>query len=193
MSMFTVFVALNVMCSITEVRKELDLRAPPPEPVGADFVPHVYRGRIVGLSQTTVTIQPVNGLSMREISYLPDGSTREKVYVQDNTQPPLKFVFSDLMVPKVGGQPLVPSGHRATDVQVGDIVYLNRQHLRGVDTCIRIEIERRPGGRVPPAVGDERRRSPAHRWDNKRNAEQFAEEAFAPKWAPAMLLHFQQR
>jgi hypothetical protein len=144
--------------------------------VGEDFVPTTYRGRVVGLTNKTVTIKPGGSVQTNEVSFHPDKTVKEeRVYIQDNNQPPRLFVFGDQLLPRPNGACPVQHGHRIADLQMGDVITIGCSRFRGVDHCTRIEIYRRPGGKVPPAVGDDKL-SVQNRWDTRRNAEQAREE-----------------
>jgi hypothetical protein len=165
---------------------DLPRPAPMPIPVPKDWQPGSYRGRVVALTDKTVTIKPEGNLRMEIVSFHPDGTVKEKlVYVQDNTQPPRVFTFSDRLLPRPNGQPGVAQGHKISDVRLGDVIYINCSQSRGVDHCSEIEIHRRPGGRVPPALQDERlselgkrlgKDFNQSRLDTQMNAAQTAEE-----------------
>jgi len=151
----------------------IDVPRPPPIqiPVGEDFYPGHYRGRVIELTPWAVTIKFEGYVQMnRIISYHPDGTVKvEQVYIQDNNQPPKDFVFHRRLL----RGPY--RGHAVYDLRVGDVVEVSCARFRGVEQCSEIEIYRRPGGKVPPVVGEED--APAeNRWSVRMNAEQAREE-----------------
>jgi len=140
-----------------------------------DWVPIGFYGRVVALTPQTVTVKPEGNLTATLTWRSLDGTEHKKVYVQDNTKPPREFTFSEMLKPGPNGVGGAAYGHRVSDVQVGDVVHISCTRTRGVDYCRAIEIYRRPGGQVPPAVG-ETDVSPEHRWSVRMNAEQAREE-----------------
>jgi hypothetical protein len=150
--------------------------APGEVPVPKDWPPPAYYGRVVGLTDKMVTLKLVRGLRIERIAFNPDGTEKWKqVYVQDNNQPPKVFVFADQLIPKANGRIAVQTGHRMADVRIGDEIHIGCYQGQGVEYCAGIQIYRRPGGRVPMAMNEEKI-DPEHRWDTKRNAEQVREE-----------------
>lgn len=154
-------------------------------PVGPDFQPPAYHGKVVEITKKTVTIRLEGYLQFNEISYLAEGTKRERVYIQDNDQPPKEFVFGDQLILRPDGVSLVKDGHNISDLRVGDVVRIGRNQWLGIDYCNMIQICRRPGGKVPPAVEDERwsklgkesgKNLDHARWDNQMNAAQAREE-----------------
>lgn len=156
-------------------------------PVGKDFVPNSYRGRIIDLTGKTMIVKPEGVVTIGEIKFLPGGIKEKRAYVQDNTQPPRTFVFSGSLLRMSGLDstyrgavaPLGGDHHKVGDLEVGDIVYIRCGRDEGVDYCYDVQIHRRPGGRVPPANEDGK--LPHHRrWDTAMNAKQFVEEKVFP-------------
>src|SRR5262249_38080327 len=98
------------------------------------------------------------------------------IYKQDNTKPAMSFVFSANH--KRIGVSSGPGQHKLADVRVGDVVKIDCYCYSGVMHCLGIEVHRRPGGRVPPAIGDnDLPKEYRHMgYDVCRNREQFAEE-----------------
>jgi hypothetical protein len=83
---------------------------------------------------------------------LPDGGV---MLIQRQDQPARRFPVTDLLAG--GGFPrdvLPQNTYRPADVRVGDEVHIRCKLVGGVDTCYAICIDRRPGGRVPPAPGE---------------------------------------
>jgi hypothetical protein len=162
--------------------RDSDRAEPPPEPVGPDYVPSWYYGKVVGITDKAVTIKLEGDVKLDPIEGLPGGIQKKWVYVQDNTQPPLEFIFADNLFPGRRG-PKTPrcSEHQVADLRVGDVIELRRQRMRGGDYCIGIQIQRRPGGKVPPAIGDAKAQ-PEHRVDNRMNTEQYLEETLIPAY-----------
>jgi hypothetical protein len=165
-----------------------------------DLLPSYY-GRVVSVTGEAVTIKPEGVLKFEYKQALADGAVKRWERVQDNTEPPRTFVFSDsalsingtLPATKLAKGPIsvnCPVGeHKISDLRPGDVVWIGCQRFRGIDLCTDIRIQRRPGGKVPPAIGDDKA-SPKNRIDNGANAAQFGEETLAPKWIPWMLIHF---
>ena len=163
-----------VVCSLAEPTRgrEPEL-APPPRRIlnQVDEFPHIFMGRVAAMTGQTITLKPEGYIKFT--TQLSTGEAYElvSVYKQDNTKPPRTFVFHrDLLRGIVERR-----HHKIADVQPGDVVWIDCRRLEGVDFCIEIEIWRRPGGRVPPAFGDNVE-SPKLRVDNFRNAEQAQEE-----------------
>jgi hypothetical protein len=162
---------------------------PEPEPVGPDWVPTSYCGKVVGLTAQGVVIKPQGALKILEITPLPNGTTRERVYVQDYTRPPREFVFSDALFPdRPGSKRSMLFEHWPADVRVGDFVFISCNRLRGTDYCTRIEIRRRPGGKVPLAIGDDKLPI-KERIATQLNAIQAREEEIT-RGLPRLFLHF---
>jgi hypothetical protein len=80
------------------------------------------------------------------------------------------------------------TGHRLRDVRIGDWITIELAPARDGHVCINLGIYRRPGGTIPPA--EDTHLPEGFRLHNRRNAEQFVEETFVPKWVPWMLVHF---
>src|SRR5581483_397791 len=116
-------------------------------PVGPDFQPPGYRGRVEQITEKTVTIKLVGYLQFNEIWYT-DGIKYERKYVQDNNQPPMEFVFHQDLIPRPDGLRIVQRGHSISDLRVGDVIQIGCSRWRGIDYCCVIEIHRRPGGKV---------------------------------------------
>ena len=107
-----VLVGLSLTASGSDMPRPAPIPRPQPEPVGPDWVPCDFCGRVVGITEKGQTIKPERGLKIFIIKPLPDGTTREWVYVQDNTQPPREFVFNDCLFFDRPG-PKTPSVRRA--------------------------------------------------------------------------------
>jgi hypothetical protein len=160
--------------------------APAAIPVPKDWQPGAYRGRIVALTEKSVTIKLEGIVRMEAITFNPDGTVKQKCfYTQDNSQGPRAFTFNNALTPGPNGKPSVQSGHKVSDLRMGDVVYVLCTHAKGVDYCGEIEIHRRPGGQVPPAIQDEMliqlgkkigKDLTDSRWDVRMNAEQILEE-----------------
>jgi hypothetical protein len=143
-----------------------------------------YQGRVVAVTEKTVTIRPEGLLWVASIKYL-HGGTLTRRYTQDNSKPPRTFTFcDDLLHDRASGRSL----YKIADLKIGDAVLISCGRHNGVDYCINIEIQRRSGGTVPPSQDvflPEKFRHSA-----RMNAEQFAEETFAPHVVPWLLLRF---
>jgi hypothetical protein len=135
-------------------------------------LPPSFMGRVTAVSEKHLVLKPEVGLTLTTTHYTNGRPFRTTVYVQDNTKPPRTFVFSPTYQPLHGE-------HKHSEIQVGDLVYLRCIRKDGVDICFGVQIHRRPGGRVPPIIGDDKT-DPSHRWDNRRNAEQWIEETLIP-------------
>ena len=173
--------------------------APPPKPartpVGADYEPDVFLGRVESMSDRMITVKPEGRLRVEFTRRTSEGVREEWYYEQDNNQPAKTFTFSDCMLQHNGV--LLPPGRRGhqppdrceyliADVRVGDRVHVSYGTLRGELLCTSLTIMRRPGGRVPDACGDD---DPAYKVkvSTQRNALQCAEETIAGKWGPRLL------
>ncbi|MBX9627779.1 MAG: hypothetical protein K2X82_28535 [Gemmataceae bacterium] len=121
--------------------------------------------------------------------------TGEVMYVQRAALPARRFPVDRVLA--AGGfheEEMLGSTYRLADVRVGDEVtlWLQRDGPEGV--CRAVQIERRPGGRVPPAPGERPDDpDPYHAWVN---AYQDWEERGIPlpdKYDPAKLSEQAQR
>lgn len=170
--------------------------------VGPDELPPSYMGQVTAVSGETIVIKPKGNHKITATLSLGGGKVEQLAdYVQDNSKPPHSFVFSNELLYYNGTLPatrfpkrglgLTPQGglHKISDVQIGDIVWITCRRDQGTDTCIEIQILRRPGGKVPPAFDDEKRDAKS-RIDNGRNAEQFIEEKVVPKLIPRLFVRF---
>jgi hypothetical protein len=93
------------------------------------------------LTKTSITIQFDN-----------QKDQKPKQFMVSETLAAGKFAMERRRKP---GQPSWPSVmpaemYRLTDVKVGDWVLIMYAHLEGGDICDHIQIQRRPGGKVPP-------------------------------------------
>jgi hypothetical protein len=142
-----------------------------------DEVPPSYYGKVVEITKYTVTIKPQGNLKVYTHRNVGGVMVEESVYVQDNSRPPQSFVFDERLFPNSSSH--VQRGHRISDVKVGDVIQISCGEFRGMAHCFGIEIYRRPGGKVPPAIGDDK--TSLNRWDARMNGEQFAEEKVLPR------------
>ncbi|MDY3563102.1 hypothetical protein R5W23_004601 [Gemmata sp. JC673] len=157
-----------------------------------------FLGRVESVCADGVVIKPQGDMRMRWLARHPDGTPRaEHVFVQDNTQPARTFGYEDSLRMFCGlplthgvrpglGHSTHSGEHKITDVLVGDIVLASYRQQRGEWVCMAIRIQRRPGGRVPEAVGD-KDTTIGRKVVTRMNAEQFVEETIAGKWAPRLL------
>lgn len=167
-------------------------------PAGAGYVRTHFSGRVLAVGDETFTLKPEgNPTTQESFSFHPDGAIKEKrIYVLDTPQDPTTFMFDDSLLMFNGRK--IPAGrwaglgqsprydeHRIADLRPNDLVWIRCRRIKGIDYCNSIQIQRRPGGKVPPAIGDGTKPH-KYRVDVRMNAEQFAEETFAP-W---MLLQF---
>ncbi len=167
--------------------------APPPEmaPVKAkpEEVPSTYKGIVVAVTDKTVTIKPSGDVTITK-SRIGEGGKKEVVwvYTQDNTKPPQAFVFSDAALWANGtlpfanraGKPALAVNsnsrlHKISDLCLGDLVEITCGDVGGTVYCNEIAIIRRPGGQVPPTIGDDTL-PVADRVCTQRNAAQAREE-----------------
>jgi hypothetical protein len=153
-------------------------------PVGPDYQPSSFRGRIVGFTKTGVVVKPEGTNIELDSVMLGDGPTKTvkwvAVYRQDNTRPPRQFLLGDCLFPDRPGSKTARVGeHQVTELRVGDIVSLCYSKPVGVEVCTYITICRRPGGKVPPAIYDESfdGKYYSNRHDVRCNAAQFVEES----------------
>ncbi len=154
----------------------------PQTPVPPDWDPPTFCGRVIALSDKGLTIKPEGWVMLGIISYNADWTLKTNmIYKQDNTKPPRSFVFHGHVLQTLGR-----SGHKVTDVQVGDVVRIECRRLHGIANCVDIVIERRPGGGIPPALDTDT----PEKWRKHTlmNTQQFVEETVVPKWIPRMLM-----
>jgi len=152
-------------------------------PLRADFYPGIYMGKIASVTKNSITIKLCGAPKIICSETLPDGTIAESTYVQDNTREPVELAFSPaLSKGERDSSPNYGTDHGVADLRVGDLVYLDYyRSLAGMDTCKAIGIQRRPGGKVPPAHHDLSGQNKFRgRWDDKCNAEQFMEEVGMP-------------
>ncbi len=166
--------------------------APTPKPgrtpIGPEYEPTTFKGRVESFSNEKITIKPEGYLRI-DLTWLDaDGVRQERYYEQDNSRQTTKtYTFSDRMLQHNGV--LLPPGRRGhqppnrceyliADVRVGDLVHVSYGTLRGELLCTSLTIMRRPGGRVPDACGDD---DPAYKMkvSTERNAAQFAEDTLS--------------
>lgn len=130
-----------------------------------------------------------------------EGVREEFYYEQDNSQPTRVFAFTDRLLTIHGAR--LPANrvwegsrdrgeHTIADVRLGDRVCISYHTVRGEERCYHLSIQRRPGGRVPDAHGDD---DPAYKMkvSTERNFSQFTEETIAGKWGPRLLSAFRRR
>ena len=153
---------------------------------GPDYVPGFFVGRIVNLSKDSLVIRPERGGSEETTTTLPNGKPARLVYYQDNTRPPQEFVFHDCLFPdRPGSKAPRFYEHNVGELQCGDVVAIQCAVLKGVRYCTHVAIIRRPNGKVPPAIGDDRN-DREWRLDVRCNAEQFIEEKVIPIKLPRL-------
>jgi hypothetical protein len=152
--------------------------APEPREKGERRVPCPgYEGKVVGLREKTVTIDGTFTRLYKE-DPLPGGAIKKTLISYDDGPNPRTFTFHPNLLRPV---PWFNTEHRPADLRMGDIIIIEVSHEDPrVEYCVSIEIHRRPGGRVPPAIGDESISNPRYRWDNRRNVEQAWEERGVP-------------
>jgi len=171
--------ALVMLCASPGGADPLKL-APGEVPVPKDWAPPAYVGRVIGLTDKTVSLKLVRELRIEEISFNPDGSEKSKmVYIQDNNQPAKLFVFHEQLLPRANGVAGPQDSHTVADLRLGDVIKIrSSRDIRGdrhVEYCHSIRIQRRPGGQIPPLVID-KALPLEHRWHTKMNIEQAREE-----------------
>ena len=124
----------------------------------------VFNGKIIAITEDTITIQKWRSVA-RVFRVSPTVASKRIPLPQS-----------------------VGTGHRLGQVCVGDMVCFDLAHARDGYVCVALGIYRRPGGTIPEAEDDH---LPAKsRIHNRRGAEQFVEEVFAPKVIPHLLLRF---
>lgn len=99
--------------------------------------------------------------------------------------PAKTFVLGEDLA-KGGYSGLDSDSYRVKDVGVGDLVDVHYDRRNGVDICKTIRIDRRPGGRVPPAPGE--KPDAFHKHHEQANAHQDWEDFRTPyprKYWPA--------
>ncbi len=179
-------VLVLVSLPIATARPAEPEKRPAPKPVGLDYYPHVYSGRVMLINEEVIIIKPEGDLRTMPTSFHPDGTVKEqRLYVQDNTKPPKTFTFSDELLlhngtlpaaRRVGLHVSAPTGqHKISEVRSGDFVFINSWRGKGIEYCTSIQIQRRPGGKVPPAHWDDKT-TYKYRIDTQMNAEQAREE-----------------
>ncbi|MDY3555052.1 hypothetical protein R5W24_004187 [Gemmata sp. JC717] len=174
--------------------KQAPRKAAPP----AGYDPMCFLGRVESVCADGVVIKPQGDMRIRGCSFHTDGTPHsEYLFVQDNTQPARAFGYEDSLRMFCGlplthglrpglGHSTHSGEHKITDVLVGDVVLASYRQQRGEWVCTAIRIQRRPGGRVPEAVGD-KDTTIGRKVVTRMNAEQFVEETIAGKWAPRLL------
>ncbi len=138
----------------------------PGVPVTKDFDafdPPVFGGKVVALTKDGVTIKPEGAWGSAHIVCQPDGTMKEVCrYIQDDTQPPRTFVFTEDMLYQSGLNPTYrgPGApylwHPVTDVKIGDTVEIGCVHTPAKVYCTRITIKSRPDAQVPPTILEKR-------------------------------------
>jgi hypothetical protein len=128
-----------------------------------------YEGWVTHLTRDSLTIQKPGGFGWRQVSTSRGRVVFEArwdiVYSESRT-----FRASAVLAagefPTDGHAERMPSySYRLTDVRLRDKVCIGYTQLEGVDICIDIRIDRRPGGLVPPAPGEH----PKRREDRKHH------------------------
>jgi len=166
-----------------------DLTKPPPVvivlPAPPDYVRGDFCGRVVARGEETITIKPEgNPKTQESFSFYEGGIKEHRIYLLDDPKEPQTFVFSNELhwhngggvgAPPPGGVMSHDGKHKIDDLRCGDLVWIWCCRINGIDYCTAIHIGRRPGGKVPPAIGDAKTES-ERRVDTQRNAEQACEE-----------------
>jgi len=152
---------ISVIACFVGVTTPTACRAQFPPPGDADFINQRYYGRVNELTKDSITIEAPEE-TWRRYGWGPDGRPEEtKVVVP--AQAPRRFPVSEALasgqVPReprqLAGRPFrynIPPSYmyRLTDVKVGDWVHIKYARVARVEICDHIQIEKRPGGRVPP-------------------------------------------
>lgn len=103
----------------------------------------------------------------------------ETVVVHRADQKPRRFpAGQDLRAGGFDSRATPRFSYRLADVRIGDEVVASCELVGGVDSCRRIKIHRRPGGRVPPAPGQ--KPDDPNPYHEQANAEQEFEEFGTP-------------
>jgi hypothetical protein len=151
-----------------------------------EFRNHTYGGTVTDITKTSITIEAPES-KMTIFRFTPDGKpmgTPQEVVIP--AQPPKLFHASETLANGKYAKDGVTRGtHLLTDVKKGDKVTIQHSRVNGVDICESVRIFRRPGGKVPPAAGDEKLAN-NQRWDTQRNGEQFIEEKVIPGFLPKL-------
>ena len=106
-------------------------------------------------TEGAIAIAPRSGKGKVEDGGLLDGTVLEVTKDSITLRPwdggkPRQFVASARLAAGGPRRSTVPY-HHLSDVKVGDYVEISLKRSDGVDICDAIEIERRPGGKIPPA------------------------------------------
>jgi hypothetical protein len=126
----------------------------PLAPANNDDLRNAYRGKVVELTEKSVTIKPEG--EVKVVQYCGgDDLSKARIYIQDNTEPPRKFVFTEGLLyhsglnPNYRGGSMPYFGHKVSDLKVGDSIYINCRRMKAQENCERIQIEARPDGNIP--------------------------------------------
>lgn len=138
----------------------------------------LYGGPVTAVTKASITIVYLGG-EETTLRFSPQGKLVDKAITRIPRQPPKTFRVSEALAAgkfdSGGGSAF---SYRLSDVRVGDRVCIWYNRVDGVDICERISIDRRPGGRIPPAPG-QRSEDPIQ-WHEWMNAQQDFEEKGIP-------------
>lgn len=161
--------------------------APPALKIAEDDVLPGFMGLVQEVTDKHMVIKPQGNIKFTWTHFGANGRPVAEYEVkQDNSGPPKKFVYSHQTLATNG---TLPKGvkleiqnaeggrgqHKLSEVRPGDLVLISCERIKGENVCYAIEIHRRPGGRVPPAIGDDKQEN-NRRIDVQRNADQEREE-----------------
>jgi hypothetical protein len=133
-------------------------------------------GFVTAIGEDSITIRPGESKETA-IRFDAAGRVAAEVTTVIPARPPIKIALSKTLMDGEAGMP-APHSYGIKDVKVGDRVVIDLSRKHGVTTCVAICIQRRSGGRVPPAPG-ERPGNPTP-WHERCNAEQDFEEKGIP-------------
>jgi hypothetical protein len=133
-------------------------------------------GTVVAIGKNTVTLRP-GPCTITKCAPGPDGRLVTVRKWEYQELPPVEFQLAGLLAEGKYSK-MVSHSYPIADVRVGDKVSIQYTRRFGVYHCEMIIIHRRPGGKVPPAPGDDP--TSRQRWHEQCNAHQFVEETLFP-------------
>jgi hypothetical protein len=164
-------VASLVLCSPTGALQKPPVPKQQPTPVPADWYPGRFCGTVLGVGADGLVIKPTGWLKMLVLDHKLDGTLRERFYLQDNSKPAREFKFC------AAPRAVQCGDHDVTNVQTGDFVAITCHRFNGTEFCNSVQIQRRWGGTVPMAAGDdtlEAKNRSSTRWNNEQRNEERA-------------------
>ncbi len=138
----------------------------------------VLGGIVTSVRQDAITVSPGNSAETK-IKFNDRGQVIAQAVNLSPPRPPITLKLSKtLSSGEYSMQAGIAGSYRIKDVKVGDQVVLSISHVNKEVTCTTICIQRRPGGKVPPAPGDSSRNP--HPWHERCNALQDLELKGSP-------------